>query len=95
MQKVGSREFKNRLGLYLASVRRGKSLIITVRGTPIAKVTPPDPEYSAQDIEARLQELHAQGLIRLPERPTRRLKTFKPIRTKGKPASQMIIEDRR
>ncbi len=96
MQKVGSREFKNRLGRYLAAVRRGQSLVITDRGRAVAKLTPPDPDDAIDDeIEARLPQLHDQGLIRLPERRTRKSKKFKPIRAGGKPASQMIIEDRR
>ncbi|HTT32852.1 MAG TPA: type II toxin-antitoxin system prevent-host-death family antitoxin [Methylomirabilota bacterium] len=93
MQKVGSREFKNRLGRYLRAVRRGETLVITDRGTPVAKVTPADDRPGAQaDIWARLEELEAQGLIRLGRGP---LTPFRPVKSKGKPASQMIIEDRR
>ena len=32
MRKVGSREFKNRMGRYLSAVRNGQSLLITDRG---------------------------------------------------------------
>jgi prevent-host-death family protein len=93
MQKVGSREFKNRMGRYLAAVRRGKSLVITDRGTPIAKVTPPDPkECPDNSLQVRLQELQAEGLIRLAKRP---LSKLKPVRLSGKPLSQDLIEDRR
>jgi len=93
MQKVGSREFKNRLGRYLDAARKGKSLIITDRGTPVAKVSPPDPEQHSETLlRARLQELEAQGFIRLAKRPLGR---FKPLRLSGRPLSQALIEDRR
>jgi prevent-host-death family protein len=93
MRKVGSREFKNRLGQYLAAVRKGQSLLITDRGRPVAKLSPPDAEETAADpLRARLLELEAQGLIRLAKRPMR---SFKAVPSRGKSASEMIIEDRR
>lgn len=93
MQRVGSRELKNRLGRYLRAVRAGQSLIITDRGKPVAKLAPPnDPGPEENGLKERLKELEAQGLIRLAKRP---LGKFKAVRIKGKPASQTIIEDRR
>ncbi len=93
MQKVGSRELKNRLGRYLRAVRAGQSLIITDRGKPVAKLTPPsDAQPEENELQARLKELEAQGLIRLAQKP---LGKFRPVKSRGKPASQMIIEDRR
>ena len=46
MRKVGSREFKKRMGRYLSEVRKG---LITDRGQPVAKVSPPELEESAND----------------------------------------------
>lgn len=93
MRRVGSREFKNRLGQYLAAVRKGQSLLITDRGRPVAKVSPPDAEETAADpLRARLLELEAQGLIRLAKQP---LGPFKAVRSRGKLASEMLLEDRR
>jgi len=93
MQKVGSREFKNRMGRYLREVRGGRSLVITDRGKPVAKVVPPDEAKTEQSgLAERLKELEAQGLIRLAKRP---LSKFRAIPSRGKSASQMIIEDRR
>ena len=93
MQKVGSREFKNRLGRYLLAVRKGQTLLITDRGKPVAKVSPPnesgDSELTFSDV---LKKLEAEGKIRLPKRP---LGKFRAVPTRGKPASEMIIEDRR
>ena len=93
MRKVGSREFKNRLGRYLLAVRKGQTLLITDRGKPVAKLSPPDdttPEQSG--LAERLKHLEALGLIRLAKRP---LGKFRAIPSRGKSASQMIIEDRR
>jgi prevent-host-death family protein len=93
MRKVGSREFKNRLGRYLRAVRKGQTLIITDRGKAVAQVGPvTQTDAGASVVEERLKELEAQGLIHLAKRP---LKRFKPVTSRGKPASQMLIEDRR
>lgn len=93
MQRVGSREFKNRLGRYLLAVRKGQTLLITDRGQPVAKVSPPDQmgdsDLTFSDV---LKKLEAEGKIRLPKRP---LGKFRAVPTRGKPASQMIIEDRK
>jgi len=93
MQRVGSREFKNRMGRYLKEVRRGRSLVITDRGKPVAKIVPPDETETEQpSLTERLKELEAQGLIRLAKRP---LGKFRAIPSRGKSASEMIIEDRK
>jgi prevent-host-death family protein len=90
--KVGSREFKNRLGRYLRAVRQGKTLIVTDRGKAVAKVSPPDDDPDpAPTLDEVLGRLEAQGLIRLGKKP---FGEFKPVPSRGKPASQMIIEDR-
>jgi prevent-host-death family protein len=92
MRTVGSRELKNRLGRYLGLVGKGETIIVTDRGKPVARLVPPRPEpettYSVDDL---LKRLEAEGHLR---RGTRPFKRFKPIRVKGKPLSQMILEDR-
>jgi prevent-host-death family protein len=93
MRRIGSREFKNRLGRYLLAVRKGQTLLITDRGKPVAKVSPldqvGDSELTITDV---LKKLEAEGKIRLPKRPLGR---FRPVKIKGKSASQTILEDRR
>ena len=92
MRTVGSRELKNRLGRYLGLVGKGETIIVTDRGKPVARLVPPEPEpekkYSIEDI---LKRLEAEGHLR---RGTGKFRPFKPIRVKGKPLSQMILEDR-
>jgi prevent-host-death family protein len=93
MKKVGSRELKNRLGAYLKRVRRGERLIITDRGEPVAQLTPVEPAPPARKTaEEILRELAAAGHIRLSTGP---FSAAKPIPSTGKPASRIIIEDRR
>ncbi len=93
MGRIGSREFKNRLGRYLLAVRKGQTLLITDRGKPVAKVSPLDQDGDSRlTISDVLKKLEAEGKIRLPKRPLGR---FRPVKIKGKSASQTILEDRR
>ena len=92
MKTVGSRELKNRLGRYLGMVGKGETIIVTDRGKPVARLSPPDAKAEkAYDLDDFLRRMEAEGHLRRATRPFRR---FKPIRVKGKPMSQMIIEDR-
>lgn len=93
MHTSGSRELKNRLGRYLDMVRRGKSLLVTDRGKPIAKLTPADeasPDESSLD--AILKNLEEHQLIRRAKGPLRK---FRPVKATGKSASEIILADRR
>jgi prevent-host-death family protein len=92
MRTVGSRELKNRLGRYLGMVRRGETILVTDRGKPVACLAPTESNRSKQSsVMDVLRRLEAEGQLKLGTRPFR---PFKPVRTKGKPASQMILEDR-
>lgn len=87
---VGAREFKTRLGTYLRQVREGRTLTITDRGRPVATVTPVD--TTGQSIEARLDQLRAEGVVTGTGKPLRRVS--KPIVVRGRPLSETISEDR-
>jgi prevent-host-death family protein len=66
MEQVGVRELKNRLAHYLRSVRKGRSIIVTKRGEPVARLVPLSPSGHGSvppAIEDRLWELTAQGVI--------------------------------
>jgi prevent-host-death family protein len=58
---VGSRELKTRLGTYLERVRRGETIIVTDRGTPVAELRPI--QASEDPIEAALERMVADGLL--------------------------------
>ncbi len=92
MKTVGSRELKNRLGRYLGFVRKGETIIVTDRGTTVAHLVPPSPQRENTDgLDEILKQLQTEGHLRLGTRPFKR---FKPLKIKGKPASQIILEDR-
>jgi len=58
-----------------------------------AHLTPPASEEQTNNLDDLLKRLEAEGHLRLAKDPYKRM-AFKPIGTKGKPASQMVIEDR-
>jgi prevent-host-death family protein len=93
MRKVGSREFKNRIAAYMDEVHRGDSLLVTKRGKPLVRVLPPvpanDDEPTLVDV---LKRLEVEGHIRLAKG---RLGKFRPVKIRGKSASQTLLEDRR
>jgi antitoxin (DNA-binding transcriptional repressor) of toxin-antitoxin stability system len=92
MKTVGSRELKNRLGRYLGMVGKGETIIVTDRGKPVARLPLPEPETdSSNRVDNLLKRLEAEGHLHRGTRPFRR---FKPVPTRGKPASKMILEDR-
>jgi prevent-host-death family protein len=93
MRKVGSREFKNRAAKYMDEASKGRPLLVTKRGKPLVKVTPADPvpdsEPTLMDV---LKRLEMEGKIRLAKG---RLGKFRPVKIRGKSASQTLLEDRR
>ena len=89
-QRVGSRELKTRLGTYLRRVRRGATLVITDRDEPVAELRPVP--HGASPEEAGLAALEALGAVTRVE--GLRLASFKPVRAKGRLASQAVIEGR-
>jgi prevent-host-death family protein len=90
--KLGLREANQHFSKAIKAVRAGKEVILTERGQPIAVIKPIREE---QALDATLKRMADEGLITLPSRkgplPSPR---WKPIRLKGKPLSQTIIEDR-
>jgi len=94
MKKVGIRELKNRMGKYMAKVRAGETILVTDRGEPLARLSPAvEPEAAAaKTVDQILKELEASGHLRL---GSGKFADFKPVHAKGKPASRIIIEERR
>ena len=88
---VGSRELKTRLGTHLKRVRAGTTLVITDRGHPVAELRPLD--LGGDDIDGRLAGLEALGLLTR-GRSGVALRPFKAIRSRGRPLSDAVAEDR-
>lgn len=90
--KLGLREANQQFSKAIKAVRAGKEVVLTERGRPIA-VIKPIKEVDTQ--QAALQQMADEGLITLPSRkgpmPSPR---WRPVKVKGKPLSQTIIEDR-
>ena len=90
---VGIREFKNRATELVRLVESGKGEItITRHSRPVALLVPPKKPARESDQELRAR-LAALGVIR-PGNGKPFSKTWRPIKGKGKPASQIIIEER-
>lgn len=94
MHLVGIKELKNKLTYYLGLTKKGDSIVVTDRGIPVAVLHNLDAVEENASIEERLASLAKQGKIRLPL-TNAKLKPFKPIKVKGKPVSETIIEERR
>jgi prevent-host-death family protein len=86
---VGARELKTRLGSYLREVRRGRTIVVTDRGEPVAEIRP---IAQARAGTAGLDHLAALGrLSRTSKAP---LPPFRPIRHQGPPLATAVVEGR-
>lgn len=90
--RLGLREANQQFSKAIKAVRAGKEVVLTDRGQPVAVITP------IKGDDARNTALHAmadEGVIRLATRkgpmPVPR---WRPVKVKGKPVSQTIIDDR-
>ena len=90
--RLGLREANQRFSQTIKAVRAGKEVVLTDRGRPIAVITPITDKGGR---EAVLQTMAEHGLITVAVRkgpmPTPR---WCPVKVKGKPVSQTIIDDR-
>jgi prevent-host-death family protein len=89
MTSIGVRELKSQLSRQLRRVQRGGRLTITDRGTPIAVLSPVEPQANA----AWAWRMVADGKAGWSGGKPRGLRP--PVRGRGTPTSQLIIEDRR
>ena len=87
---VGVRELKTRLGTYLREVRRGRTIVVTDRGEPVAELRPIALAKSGRGAE--LDRLVALGHLTRTSKAA--LAPFRPIRRKGRRLSEAIVEDR-
>jgi prevent-host-death family protein len=86
---VGIRELKNRLSYYLERVKGGEPLAVTEHGRTIAYILPSEkaPEYEV--LVRMVREDLASWKGGKPQGAA------KPVKAKGKPASRIVIEERR
>lgn len=93
MIEVGVRELRNGLTRYLRLAEKGQPVLVTRGKRPIAMLHKPD-RTSASTEEEILAALVAEGKL-LPAANPGPFEPFKPLKLKGKPLSQSVIEDRR
>lgn len=92
MDTAGIKEIKNNLSRYLAKVKSGEEILITERGKPIARIIK---ENEGNDsIRCALSSLIQKGLIVMPSQSINRDNPHQ-VKVSGKPASEMVTEDRR
>ena len=88
--EVSVRELKNRTSECLRRVQAGVRLIVTDRGRPVAEIS----RVSRERLSAaqRLVRLAESGELTLPR--GRGLEDIVPMRRRGRPVSETVLEDR-
>jgi prevent-host-death family protein len=85
--EVAVRELTAHLSRYLSLVQAGEEVIVTKRGTPVARLAPLDPPSD------RLADLIASGAVR-PAKRTTRHRLARRITPRGS-VSDLVAEQRR
>ena len=88
MARVGIRELKNNLGYYISLVRNGQEVTVTNRGREVARIVPVEEYKTYSKLTDMVREGKAAWEGGKPATP-------KPVKAKGKPASSIVLEDRR
>ena len=90
--RLGLREANQHFSKAIRAVRLGKEVVLTDRGRPIAVIKPLKNEDAHEDA---MQAMVDEGTIRPAARkgPTPAPR-WRPVKVKGKPLSQTVIEDR-
>jgi prevent-host-death family protein len=86
---VGIRELKNKLSQYLEKVKQGEKLAVTERGKIIAYILPSE---KSPDYEELIQMVREEKAAWKGGKPTG---SAEPTIAKGKPVSEIVIEERR
>jgi prevent-host-death family protein len=94
MATISTRRLKDRLSSYLHRAEAGERVVVLRDGKPVAALVSVE-DAGALDEEARLAALAARGVVTLPRRRDEKAFTGRPVPARGKPASAMVIEDRR
>ena len=95
MTTVSTRKLKDGLSAYLRRVENGERLVVMRGSKAVAAIVPFE---SAEDLDedARLRQLAAQDLVVLPKaHPSEDLFGGPRAPSRGKSASEMVLEDRR
>lgn len=89
MREIGIKELKRDASAIVDAVEAGETVMITRRGTPVARMGP-------VAAPARVQALVAQGLMTWPAGPTSVPEARSALATGGgSPISQLVVDERR
>ena len=95
MTSVSTRQLKDGLSAYLRRAEMGEHIVVLRGGKAVAALVPLT-AAEGLDEDAKLQQLAARGLVSFPDNGERpRLFTGPRVPARGKPAAEMVIEDRR
>ena len=94
MPTVSTRVLKDQLSSYLQRAEAGEQIVVLRDGQPIAALVPLS-QLQERDEQARLVEMASRGLVILPKQTSRRVFQGPAIPSRGKLASEMVLEDRR
>ncbi len=89
MTVVGVRELKNNLSFYLRQVKEGKRINVANRGKVIAILVPAEERKLNKELKLLLEEGIASWGGGKPKGSAH------PVKSRGRPLSEIIIEDRR
>jgi prevent-host-death family protein len=90
--KLGLRQANQQFSKAIKAVRAGKEVVLTDRGHPIAVIKP---IKGGKNLKASIQSMVDEGLLKPPIKKGRTpAPRWRPIRVKGKPLSQTVIDDR-
>jgi prevent-host-death family protein len=67
MHRVGARDLKLHTGDVIARLRRGEPVMLTLRGEPLAVISPIDQAALAQGVDAEARRAEALGWLALSE----------------------------
>ena len=89
MPRVGIRELKNRLSFYLKRVESGEQIEVTNRGEVIALLIPAKRRKVDKEVLALVEDGLASWAGGKP------LGSPRPVKGRGQPLSELILDDRR
>jgi len=85
---VAITELRAQLGRWIDAARQGNDVVITDRGTPVARIV-------ALDWAPVIDRLTAQGVISRPTKPSRPIAGDRPRPAPKRPVADIISEQRR
>lgn len=89
MVSVGVRELKTRLSEFLRRVADGERITVTDRGRPVAVIAPPTETGPDEGVMQMVREGLASWGGGKP------VGSRRPVKIRGKPISETVLEDRR